>query len=43
MVDIDSVSYSHPYFIVEEDTGGGGGRRAECPLIKFKGVAYAQK
>jgi hypothetical protein len=40
MVDIDSVGYSHPYFIVEEDTGGG---RAECPLIKFKGVVYAQK
>lgn len=41
MVDIDSVSYSHPYFIVEEDTGGG--RRAECALIKFRGVVYAQK
>jgi hypothetical protein len=38
MVDIDSVSYSHPCFIVEEDTGGG-----ECPLIKFRGVVYAQK
>jgi hypothetical protein len=41
MVDIDSVSYSHPYFIVEEDTGGGGG--AECPLIKLRGVVYAQE
>jgi hypothetical protein len=41
MVDIDSVGYSYPYFIVEEDTGGGG--RAECPLIKFRGVVYAQK
>jgi hypothetical protein len=40
MVDIDSVSYSHPYFIVEEDTGGGG---AECPLIKLRGVVYAQE
>jgi hypothetical protein len=39
MVDIDSVSYSHPYFILEEDTGGGG----ECPLIRFRGVVYAQK
>ena len=43
MVDIDSVSYSHPYFNVEEDTGGGEGRGAECPLIKFRGVVYAQK
>jgi hypothetical protein len=42
MVDIDSVSYSHPYFIVEEDTGGGG-RGAECPLIKLRGVVYAQE
>ena len=42
MVDIDSVGYSHPYFIVEEDTAGGGGR-AECPLIKFRGVVYAQE
>jgi hypothetical protein len=42
MVDIDSVSYSHPYFIVEEDTGGGG-RAGECPLIRFRGVVYAQK
>lgn len=41
MVDIDSVGYSHPYFIVEEDTGGGG--RAECPFIKLRGVVYAQK
>jgi|SRR5215218_5000025 len=41
MVDIDSVSYSHPYFIVEEDRGRGGG--TECPLIKFRGVVYAQK
>ena len=42
MVDIASVSYSHPYFIVEEDTGGEGGR-AECPLIKLRSVVYAQK
>ena len=41
MVDIDSVSYSRPYFIVEEHIGGGG--RAECPLIKLRGVVYAQK
>jgi hypothetical protein len=41
MVDIDSVGYSHPYFIVEEDTEGGG--RAECPLINFRGVVHAQK
>lgn len=41
MVDIDSVGYSHPYFIVEEDTGGG--RQAECALIKLRGVVYAQK
>jgi hypothetical protein len=41
MVDIDSVSYSHPYFIFEEDRGGGGG--AECPLIRFRSVVYAQK
>ncbi len=41
VVDIDSVGYSHPYFIVEEHTGGGG--QAECPLIKFRGVVYAQK
>lgn len=40
VADIDSVSYSHPYFIVEEHTGGG---QAECPLIKFRGVVYAQK
>ena len=40
MVDIDSASYSHPYFIVE-DTGGEGG--AECPLRKFRGIVYAQK
>jgi hypothetical protein len=39
MVDIDSDSYSHPYFIVGEDTGGG----AECPLIKFRGIIDAQK
>jgi hypothetical protein len=42
MVNIDSVSYSHPYFIVE-DTGGREGGGAECLLIKFRGVVYAQK